>query len=129
MRIIQQIDTDFGTTPWAYDTVLPRLSLNPVSFPHQNFSGSSFDFGKCSDSFISSKSLCIKGLRCVGTLDLVLCKDLNSFHAKIEDLYQQSLINYRTGKDKALTFVSVNRIHGSEELSVKALSHAFIVKN
>jgi hypothetical protein len=58
MRIIQQVDTDFGTTPWAYDTVLQKLSLNPVSFTHQNVSGSSFDFGKCSDSFISSNNLC-----------------------------------------------------------------------
>ena len=128
MKIIQELDTDFGTTPWAYDIVLQKLSLNPVSFSHQNFSGSSFDFGKCSDSFISSNSLCSKGLRCVGTIDLVSCKDLNSFHAKLEALYQQSLINDPTSKDKALTFVSVNRNHGSEELSLKALSHAFIIK-
>ena len=128
MKIIQELDTDFGTTPWTYDIVLQKLSLNPVSFSHQNFSGSSFDFGKCLDSFISSNSLCSKGLRCVGTIDLVSCKDLNSFHAKLEALYQQSLINDPTSKDKALTFVSVNRNHGSEELSLKALSHAFIIK-
>jgi len=103
--------------------VLQKLSLNPVSFSHQNFSGSSFDFGKCSESFISSNSLCSKGLRYVGTIDLVSCKDLNSIHAKIEALYQQSIKN-----NNPLTFVSVNRSHGSEELSVKALSLAFIVK-
>ena len=123
IKIIQELNTDFGTTPWAYDTVLQKLSLNPVSFSHQNFSGSSFDFGKCSESFISSNSLCSKGLRYVGTIDLVSCKDLNSIHAKIEALYQQSIKN-----NNPLTFVSVNRSHGSEELSVKALSHAFIVK-
>ena len=104
LRIIQQLDTDFGTTPWAYDIVLQRLSLNPVSFPHQNFAGLSFDFGKCSNSFISSNSLSSKGLRCVGTIDFVSCKDLNSFHAKKEALYQQSLINDRKSKDKALNF-------------------------
>ena len=42
MKIIKELDTDFGTTPWAYDIVLQKLSLNPVSFSHQNFSGSSF---------------------------------------------------------------------------------------
>ena len=62
-------------------------------------------------------------MRCVGTIYFVSCKDLNSVHAKIEALYQQSIKN-----DNPLTFVSVNRSYGSEELSIKALSHAFIVK-
>jgi len=128
LRIIQNFDKELSNTPWAYDTVLNSLSLNPVSFSHQNVSSSTFDFGKCVDSFITANCLIKGGLRCIGTIDLALCRDLNSFHAKIEVLYQQSLKNDQS-KDNALTFISVKRNSGSDELSVKSVSHAFIVKS
>ena len=128
LRVIQNLDKEHSNRPWAYDTVLNSLSLNPVSFSHQNVSSSTFDFGKCVESFITANSLIKGGLRCFGTIDLALCSDLNSFHAQIEDLYQQSIKNDQS-KDNALTFISVKRNSGFDKLSVKSVSHAFIIKS
>jgi hypothetical protein len=99
MKIIQELDTDFGTTPWAYDIVLQKRSLNQGFFRIKTFPVHHLTSESAQIVSYRRIVLCINGLRCVGTIDLVSRKDLNSFHAKLEALYQQSLINDPTSKD------------------------------
>ena len=126
IKVIQHLDKEFGSNAWAYDTVLRSLSLDPLNFNHQSIAGSTFDFGRCVENFITSDCLNKKGLRCIGSLDLDSCRDLNSIRSKIEALYQESLIK-DSCKDTALTFVSIDSSSGKDKLSVKSLSHTLIV--
>ena len=126
IKVIQHLDKEFGSNAWAYDTVLRSLSLDPLNFNHQSIAGSTFDFGRCVENFITSDCLNKKGLRCIGSLDLDSCRDLNSIRSKIESLYQESLIK-DSNKDTALTFVSIDSSSGKDKLSVKSLSHTLIV--
>ena len=126
IKVIQHLDKEFGSNAWAYDTVLRSLSLDPLNFNHQSIAGSTFDFGRCVENFITSDCLKKKGLRCIGSLDLDSCRDLNSIRSKIESLYQESLIK-DSNKDTALTFVSIDSSSGKDKLSVKSLSHTLIV--
>ena len=126
IKVLQHLDKEFGSNAWAYDTVLRSLSLDPLNFNHQSIAGSTFDFGRCVENFITSDCLNKKGLRCIGSLDLDSCRDLNSIRSKIEALYQESLIK-DSCKDTALTFVSIDSSSGKDKLSVKSLSHTLIV--
>ena len=126
IKVIQHLDKEFGSNAWAYDTVLKSLSLDPLNFNHQSIAGSTFDFGRCVENFITSDCLKKKGLRCIGSLDLDSCRDLNSIRSKIEVLYEESLIK-DSCKDTALTFVSIDSSSGKDKLSVKSLSHTLIV--
>ena len=103
------------------------LLLNPAIISSYNSSASTFDFGKCVESFFNSQILKRKRLRCVGTIDLVACKDLNTLQSKFRALYNESLKD--SNMDNALIVVSTTPNSRSEvdNLSLKAIPLTFLV--